>query len=50
MADAKKVSFQNSVSWAGNNFSYAPGDVLLLDEDIAKARQDAGLGKIVKDK
>jgi ATPase subunit of ABC transporter with duplicated ATPase domains len=25
-------------------------DVLLLDEDIAKARQDAGLGKIVKDK
>jgi len=50
MADVKKVSFQNSVSWAGSNFSYVPGDVLSLEEEIAKARQDAGLGKIIKDK
>ncbi len=50
MAESKKVRFHNSVSWAGVNFSYAPGDVLDLDEVTAKARQDAGLGAIVKEK
>lgn len=50
MADVKKVSFQNSVSWAGDNFSLAPGDIIELDEATASARQEAGLGKIVKGK
>ena len=48
MADEKTVQFKNGVSWAGDNFSYAPGDVISLPAAIAKAREDAGLGTIVK--
>lgn len=50
MTDEKKVQFRTSVSWAGERFSLAPGDQIELPESIAKARQDAGLGSIAKDK
>lgn len=50
MSDEKSVSFKTSVSWAGERFSLVPGDVIELPESIAKARQQAGLGSIVKDK
>lgn len=48
MADEKVVQFKNGVSWAGDNFSYVPGDVISLPLAIAQARQEAGLGSIVK--
>lgn len=50
MADTKTVKFKNGVSWAGENFSYIPGDIIDLPEETAKARQDAGLGTVLKDK
>lgn len=50
MADEKKVQFKTSVSWAGDRFSLAPGDQIELSESTARARQDAGLGNIVKEK
>lgn len=50
MADDKKVQFRTAVSWAGERFSLVPGDIIELPESTAKARQDAGLGSIVKDK
>lgn len=50
MADEKQVEFKTSVSWAGERFSYIPGDVLPLSESTAKAREQAGLGTIVKGK
>lgn len=50
MADEKKVQFKTSVSWAGERFSLVPGDQIELPEATAKARQDAGLGSIVKEK
>lgn len=50
MADEKTVQFKNGVSWAGSNFSYVPGDIVELPEATAQARQDAGLGSIVKSK
>ncbi len=46
----KMVPFKNGVSWAGSNFSHAPGDVVELPEATAQARQEAGLGTIVKGK
>lgn len=50
MAEQKIVKFKTSQSWAGDRFSYVPGDICDLPEEIAKARQDADLGTIVKDK
>lgn len=34
------------VSWAGENFNYAPGDVVVLDEATAAARINAGLAML----
>ena len=50
----KRVKFRNGVSWGGTDaqgveFNYIPRQIIELDEVIAKARQDAGLGTIVKD-
>jgi hypothetical protein len=42
------VQFQNGVSWAGEGFSYIPGDIVALPESIARAREEAGMGKVVK--
>jgi|CXWL01.1.fsa_nt_gi hypothetical protein len=44
----KMTQFKNGVSWAGENFSYAPGDVISLKESIARAREEAGLGTCIK--
>lgn len=44
----KTVLFKNGVSWAGENFSHAPGEVISLPLSIATAREEAGLGSIVK--
>ena len=41
------VRFENGVSWSGEEFSYAPGQIVTLPLDIAQARQDAELGMIV---
>lgn len=40
------VDFLNGVSWAGEGFSFIPGDVIQLPESIALARHEAGLGEI----
>ena len=37
----------NLVSWAGDDFSAAPGDVLDLPDDVAADRIAAGLASIV---
>lgn len=34
---------KNLVPWAGERFSYNPGDVIDMPEDMAKARIEAGL-------
>lgn len=41
------VRFETTISWAGDNFSCVPGDVLDLPEDVARAREAAGLGRVV---
>jgi hypothetical protein len=45
--EVKTVKFKTSVSWAGHNFSYAPGDIVELPEDVAHARAKGGAGTIV---
>lgn len=45
----KQVRFKTNCSWAGERFSYVPGQEIAIDEDIARARQDAGLGEITGD-
>ena len=47
--EKKLVSFKTSVSWCGERFNYVPGDVVQLDESIAKAREAGGVGTIIKD-
>lgn len=47
--DKKLVSFKTSVSWCGDRFNHAPGDVVQLEESVAKAREAGGVGTIVKD-
>jgi predicted phage tail protein len=37
----------NLVSWAGENFSYIPGDVVEIDDEIGAARIEAGLASAV---
>lgn len=44
------VQFKNTESWAGENFSYAPGEIISLPEATALARQEAGMGTIVEQK
>jgi hypothetical protein len=34
---------KNLVAWAGDRFSYEPGDVIEMPEEIALPRIDAGL-------
>lgn len=41
------VDCENHVSWAGEYFSYLPGEIISLPESVAKARQEAGLLAIV---
>jgi|CXWL01.1.fsa_nt_gi hypothetical protein len=41
------VRFENSVSWAGDNFSYIAGDVLELPKPVALARAEAGMGRML---
>lgn len=33
----------NTVSWAGHDFSFSPGDTIDLPDEIALARIEAGL-------
>lgn len=40
---AEKLTVKNNVSWASDKFSYAPGDEIELDWDIAHARAALGL-------
>ena len=47
--DAATVRFENSVSWAGDNFSYIAGDVLELPKSVALARAEAGMGRILEE-
>lgn len=44
------VDFLNGVSWSGERFSFIAGDIIQVPEATAKARQEAGLGSIVKEK
>lgn len=44
------VKFLNFVPWAGLMFCYTPNQIVEIDEDIATAREAAGLGRVVKDK
>ena len=37
----------NLPAWAGADFSYAPGEVITLPDDVAQARIDAGLAEPV---
>lgn len=39
------MKVRNLVSWAGEDFSHAPGDVIELPDDIAEARKAAGLAE-----
>jgi len=45
--DERFVTCENFVSWAGEYFSYLPGEVISLPENVALARQAAGLLSIV---
>jgi hypothetical protein len=38
---------RNLVSWAGADFSHAPGDVVDLPDDVAAARIEAGFAEAV---
>jgi hypothetical protein len=44
----KTVTVKNLVSWAGHNFSYAPGEEIELEEQTAKEREALGLCRILK--
>lgn len=56
-----EVRFRNGVSWAGDDerdgdgkiirrgFSYMPGQIIVLSEEVALAREEAGLGQILED-
>jgi len=41
------VTCENFVSWAGEFFSFLPGEIISLPESVATARQAAGLLSIV---
>lgn len=49
-AELGLVSFRTAVSWAGERFSWIPGQVVQIDEATAKDRQAAGLGEIVEER
>lgn len=37
------MKVKNLESWAGEDFSYAPGEIIDLPDDVAAARIEAGL-------
>jgi hypothetical protein len=37
------MKVRNLIAWAGDKFSYQPGDEIELDDKIAAARIEAGL-------
>lgn len=41
------MQIKNTQSWAGESFSYAPGDIVEVDDATAIARIAAGLAEAV---
>lgn len=46
MDGTNMVPFRTLVSWGGDGFNLAPGEMILLPQEIAQSRVDAGLGTI----
>lgn len=44
------MKVRNLVPWSGHDFSYMADDVIDLDDDVAKARIDAGLCAPIEEK